>query len=274
MILRNRRLPPGWYPLGGQEIRDSWTTWLGESFGKAGARAAIAPHAGWNFSGSLAALAVASLAAAETIVVVGGHLPPGYSVVSATEDAYETPLGALVLDRELRDELGKIMPLAPDRTGDNTVEVLLPLVALAQPGAKVVWLRAPADNTALVLGRALAKLGVSLGRNLVVLGSTDLTHYGPDYDFEPQGSGPEAEAWVRETSDAGFIRAALAGDGVAMLAAGMKGAACSSGAAACAASFAWARECTEAKLLGYRTSLELRKAPSFVGYCAISYSPA
>jgi AmmeMemoRadiSam system protein B len=256
------------------EIRECWKLWTeaepGRPRGKA--IAALAPHAGWAFSGRLAALAVASLGKAGTVVVVGGHLPAGYPALAAAEEGYDTPLGALRQDGELQAELKRRFPLGVDRAADNTVEVLLPLVACAFPGSRVLWLRAPADPSSMALGAAIAEAGRALGRSLVVLGSTDLTHYGPDYDFEPAGTGPGAEAWVREESDPSFIQAALKMDGRAVLAAGAAGAACSSGAAACAAAFAAAMGCTKAELLGYGTSLELRTAPSFVGYCAIAWS--
>lgn len=275
MGLRSRRLPAGWYPLGAQEVREFWIESTGARPGSTGGQAiaALAPHAGWAFSGRLAALAVASLGEADTVVVVGGHLGPGSPALAAPEDAYETPLGALRQDAGLYAELGHRLALGVDRAGDNTVEVLLPLVACAMPRARVLWLRAPADGTAWALGKVLSEAATALGRRVAVLGSTDLTHYGPDYGFEPQGRGEQAEAWAKDVSDADFIKAVLAGDGRAILAAGNGGAACSSGAAACAVAFALAQGGARPELLGYASSLELRASPSFVGYCAIAWTP-
>ena len=103
-----------------------------------------------------------------------------------------------------------------------------------------------------------------------LLGSTDLTHYGPSYDFAPEGSGEAAVRWVREVNDRRFIDAVVALDGEeAVRLALRERSACSAGAAAAAIAFARAGGATAARLLHYRTSLDVMPAASFVGYAAI-----
>jgi len=250
----------------------------------AAARAAIAPHAGWIFSGRLAARSVAALVDAQTVAVIGGHLPPSAAPLVATEDAFDTPLGPLEADGELRsaleaalaaaagDRLGRRAVLRPDDVADNTVEVQLPLVKARFPAARLVWLRAPNGPAALTLGSALAAAAASLGRSVACLGSTDLTHYGPAYGFSPKGRGSAAESWVREVNDRGLIEALLALDPAEVLRRGEEeGSACSSGAAAAALSFALASGAKRAELLGYATSLEVHSDSSFVGYAAVGW---
>lgn len=272
MNLRRRSLPPGWYPESSLEITELLEAWKGEATPPPRpARAAIAPHAGWTFSGRLAYRAVAALGQADTVAVIGGHLPARYPVLCAHEGRYETPLGPLEGDAELAATLAGLLSMEEDRVADNTVEIQLPLVKALFPTARLLWLRAPAGPAAIELGEALAKAAATLGRRLACLGSTDLTHYGPDYGFEPAGKGQAAEEWVRKHSDRGFIDAALAMDPKAVLERGAEGSACSAGAAAAALAFAHALGADKAELLGYATSLEIRKAPSFVGYCAVGF---
>ncbi|HTX73778.1 MAG TPA: AmmeMemoRadiSam system protein B [Rectinemataceae bacterium] len=284
MVIRRPSLPPGWYPGDRSGVEDelsSWGLWpfAAPVAGKK-ARAAIAPHAGWHFSGRLAARAIASLGEAETVVVIGGHLPSTSPSLAAMEDAVDTPLGALEIDRELRSALAAALDEAQGRRGilradsapDNTVEVQLPLVKLRYPHARLLWLRAPNGPAAVGLGSALASAAAAVGRGIVCLGSTDLTHYGPAYGFTPKGRGQQAETWVREVNDRGLVDALLALDGVEVLRRGEEeGAACSSGAAAATISFAVAVGSTEAELLDYATSLDLRRDESFVGYAAVVY---
>jgi hypothetical protein len=233
----------------------------------------VAPHAGWTFSGRLAALAVASLAplaAGSTVAIFGGHVPSGAQALAARETAFDTPLGSLQADVELLSALD--FPIGRDEERDNTVEVLLPLIAAILPGVRVLWLRAPNDAASLDLGRALFEVGRKLGRNLVCLGSTDLTHYGPNYGFSPKGSGAEAEKWVRDTNDRRFIEALLALDGEEALRRGeSERSACSSGAAAAALAFALAAGASSAELLAYATSLDVMHNDSFVGYAALGF---
>jgi MEMO1 family protein len=275
MTIRRRSLPTGWYPGSAAAVRDRVAAFAAECPpAPPGACAAMAPHAGWEFSGALAAAAIASLHRdAATVVVVGGHLGTRDGVYAAFEDAFETPLGAIAADAELRDEIGKRIALVEDRIPDNTVEVQLPLVAALLPGTRLVAFRAPPSARATELGAAVAAAAAAIGRRTVLVGSTDLTHYGPNYEFAPAGAGESAARWVREVNDRRFIEAVVALDGAEVVGRAVRErSACSAGAAAAAVAFALATPGgAQARLLHYRTSRDVMPSPSFVGYAAIVF---
>ncbi|HOX33892.1 MAG TPA: AmmeMemoRadiSam system protein B [Spirochaetales bacterium] len=280
MALRKRNLPRGWYPEDGAEVSKLLSGWELEGEVPAGAAAAVAPHAGWAFSGKLAYRALRSLRDAQTVAVIGGHLRASSQPLVAFEEFYDSPLGPLEADSELREELSRLLGLRKpgplslrgDEVPDNTVEVQLPLVKARFPSARVLWLRAPNGPASILLGQALSEAASSLGRKLACLGSTDLTHYGPSYGFAPAGGGPAAERWVREVNDTAFIEALLSMSPEEGLRRGCDDqSACSPGAAAAALAFALAEGATRAELLGYATSLELRSDESFVGYAALGF---
>jgi AmmeMemoRadiSam system protein B len=260
--------------------------------------AAVSPHAGWYYSGAIAAAACSFLdSGAETVAILGGHLAASSPVLAAAEDAFQSPLGLIEIDRELREALcaaleegrGRASPWAPDSYRDNTVEVLVPMARFFFPQARLLWLRLPADSSSYETGKALAEAAAPLGRKLVVLGSTDLTHYGRNYGFSPRGQGPAALAWVREINDRRFIDAALAGDPEAVLGrAEGERSACSAGAALGALGFVQAGGArggapgagpsggqAAASLLAYGTSADADNSggvpDSFVGYAAIGW---
>ena len=275
MSIRKAMLPAGWYPREASSVRHAIEGWrifpAGEKW-----RAAVAPHAGWTFSGRIASIAWSALAEAETIVIVGGHLGPSSPILIAQEEGFESPFGPISADVELRERLRGALaeasiPVSADRAVDNTVEVHLPFMGAFAPGARLLWLRAPASGAAISLGAALHEAAASLGREIAVIGSTDLTHYGPDYGFEPAGQGPKAESWVREVNDRAFLDALLALDPDAAIGRALQdGSACSPGAAATALSFALAAGAREFSELAYGTSLDIRAAASFVGYAALA----
>ena len=279
MSLRRRSLPRGWYPEDPATLRNLVSSWTVASeaggagkAGRSGAVAAVAPHAGWAFSGRLAAKAAASLSSAPTIAVFGGHLPSGARPLAARETSFETPFGPIDSDLELLAALEGSIGLGRDEEPDNTVEVLLPIIALLFPGSRALWLRAPNDAGSLELGAALFDAAASVGRRVACLGSTDLTHYGPNYGFSPKGRGGQAEAWVRGTNDKRFVDALLALDGPEALAlAEAERSACSPGAAAAALAYARAAGASRALMLDYATSLDVRRDDSFVGYAAIAF---
>jgi AmmeMemoRadiSam system protein B len=287
MIVRKRRLPPPWYPQIPERIR----AFIGEALQNGTEKgveepaiAAVAPHAGWSYSGVLAVKAVSALnSGADTVVVIGGHLPVGMRPLFAEEEAVETPLGNIPIDGEFRDMLRKELGGGPDRYQDNTVEVQLPLVRHFFPQAKILWLRLPGEIGALAAGKEIARIGVLLRRHTVVLGSTDLTHYGDHYDFTPRGRGREALNWVKEVNDAAFITSVLEGNPRRILErAGRDRSACSVGAVLGALGFAQALGADRNGLLAYKTSLDgVDPEPgrpeaeddigSFVGYGAFAW---
>ena len=275
MRIRKRSLEDGWYPGDEEGVRAAvgdWERTLEEDPGRS-AGAGVAPHAGWFFSGRLAWDTLRRARTdAETVIVAGGHRPPGSIPITAGEDAFQTPLGPVPADRDLAEALGFYVRLESDQWADNTVEVLLPLVRLRFPQAKVFWLRAPNDESAEGLGAAAARAAADLGRKVFFLASTDLTHYGPNYGFTPKGRGSEALEWVRDVNDAGFIAALLALDGREVIRRGNEDkAACSPGAAAAAVGFSRAMGYTNPRLCGYYTSHDVHPSESFVGYCSVVY---
>jgi AmmeMemoRadiSam system protein B len=276
MNLRKSCLPSGWYPQTAQGVSRFLEKILAENTGGANALAAAAPHAGWHYSGAIAARAMLSLERdAETVVLIGGHLPGGNSPLIAGEDALETPLGEAPLDKELGAAIARALNCRPDRYADNSVEVLVPMARCLFPRAKLLWLRFPAEESAFEAGRMLARIAESSGRKLAVLGSTDLTHYGENYGFNPQGEGEKALSWLREVNDARFIEAVKSGDPKAILRrAEEEHSACSAGAVLGALGFALERGAGNAELLAYGTSADQSPGEvpdSFVGYGAFCW---
>ena len=150
------------------------------------AKALIAPHAGYIYSGKVAATAFAALrdvAGTVTRVVVIGpaHYVALRGIAGPTADAFETPLGRVPVDRAALAALADLpcviaadAPHAPE----HALEVELPfLQTLLGPFALVplvVGAAAPQD-VAEVLGRLWG------GAETLVVISSDLSHYH-DYD--------------------------------------------------------------------------------------------
>lgn len=287
MRVRKRYLPPGWYPGSAEATRaaisDLAAAPAGESPTLAGAPdavagasiavAGVAPHAGWEFSGRLALEVLSAFPRTlDTIVIIGGHLGPADGILCAFEDAYETPLGPVTADLELLRSVQESVSVREDRHADNTVEIHLPFVRHLFPGACALGFRAAPSRDAAALGEALASAAARMGRSICVLGSTDLTHYGSSYGFQPAGSGEKALRWVREINDRRFIDSILGFDMEAAVDRAMvERSACSAGGAIAAMSYARARGAASASLIGYMTSFDVHPAESFVGYAGILF---
>lgn len=274
--IRERLLPPGWYPSG---VKDTTETILAMSRRvpkrDGGAIAGVVPHAGWEFSGTLALEVMACISRSiDTIVIIGGHLGPSDGILCCMEDAFETPLGEMGADGELRDWLIACFNIREDRTPDNSVEVQLPFARYLFPRARLVGLRAPPSPEAARLGAEIAAAARRMERKVAVIGSTDLTHYGPNYGFSPAGQGERALSWVRDVNDRHVVDALTAMDCSSVLElASRERSMCSAGGALGAMSFALGMGVTKGQLLRYMTSHEVHPAQSFVGYAGVLYGP-
>lgn len=239
----------------------------------------IVPHAGWYFSGSLACRVIHALKedqAVDVVLVFGMHLGPNSPAYMMVEGSWETPFGKLDVDetitRELVDKYAFQIETWDKFTQDNTIELQLPFIKFFHGQAKIVAIGIPPLTEALEIGREAVRLAARQGKRVKVIGSTDLTHYGSNYGFSPQGSGPGALAWARDQNDRKIIDTMLALDFQATLRqAQQQQSACCSGAAAAAIKAAVAMGATAATEVAYQNSYDKSPGDSFVGYTGILF---
>ncbi|MBW2028100.1 MAG: AmmeMemoRadiSam system protein B [Deltaproteobacteria bacterium] len=240
----------------------------------------IVPHAGWFYSGSIACNVVRCLRArtkTDTVVVIGRHLHPGSGNYIMSEGMWATPLGDLEIDRDLADGLVgefKFNLESPTRyEPDNTIELQLPFIKYFFPEVRVLPLGVPPAADSLAIGTRVVELAGSLGKNIIVLGSTDLTHYGYNYGYSPKGSGRKAVEWVKNENDKKVVDLMLKMDAQGVIRESLKSLnACCSGAAATAIEAARRLGATKGYKLDYYTSYDVRPDDSFVGYVGIVFS--
>jgi AmmeMemoRadiSam system protein B len=275
MNVRKRYLPTGWYP---QDQADAAAKIkLLEENGpghKLDVVAAVVPHAGWEFSGAAAASVFCSIKnKPDTVVVIGGHLRPSSGIYAAYEEAYETPFGLIEADTALLEKLKQRITIQEDMVPDNTVEIQLPFIRYHFPEARALWVRAAPSEEAVLLGETLWRLSREYTLNLLIIGSTDLTHYGLNYGFMPKGLGVKAVEWVKQENDKHFIDALLTLESSRALDHALKDrSACSAGGAVTAARYAADAGIKTGRLLSYYTSWDIYPSDSFVGYAGIVYT--
>jgi len=256
----------------------------------------LVPHAGWTFSGALAALVFSTIkrqrAKVDTFVIFGAaHGYFGAQPVIDGSDAWDTPVGRMRIDESLREAVCASGTAGIDSSAhrrEHSIEVQVPFIQFLFPDARILPIIVPANDSAMRLGTAVAD--VSLGhrglkeseasnpRPPVYIGSTDLTHYGPRYGFTPMGIGSEALHWASEVNDRQFVELALALEPGRLLANALEsGNACGPGAAAAALAAAQRLGARQGVLLAHTNSNEvmLREMGTVsrdsVGYAAIVF---
>ena len=145
----------------------------------------IAPHAGYVYSGQVAAYAYKQLEGLDfpivAVVSPVHRMFVGRLAVTAKR-YYETPLGLVEVDGELVDALDEVVGLnRVERDDEHSLEIQLPFLQRVLGRFKLlpVMMGDQSLPACRALGEALA--GVLRGRRALLVASTDLSHFHP-YD--------------------------------------------------------------------------------------------
>jgi AmmeMemoRadiSam system protein B len=148
----------------------------------------ICPHAGYMYSGSVAAHAYFELATdgkPQTVVIMGpNHTGLGSPLAVMNEGYWRTPLGDVEIDGETANQIvhesGLIDIDSLAHLEEHSVEVQLPFLQFLYGSEfKLVPICFQMQDlaTAMDVGRALTE--VLADKNAVIIASSDFTHYQP-----------------------------------------------------------------------------------------------
>lgn len=248
--------------------------------------AGIVPHAGWTFSGSLAAMVLSAIKQrhdkVDTFIIFGAaHGYYGSSPAVYAQGSWLTPLGEAAIDEELADIVLKTDAAVADPSAhqdEHSIEVQVPFIQHLFADAKILPILTPPNERSVSLGEAVGDIIKQQKKKIICIGSTDLTHYGPRYGFTPKGTGASALQWASKVNDKEFIDFAVKLQPQEMLASAAENLnACGPGAAAAAVAVAKKLGKTKGVLLAHTNSnkvmLEKMGASSAeaVGYAAIVF---
>jgi len=144
---------------------------------------AVVPHAGYMYSGQVAAAVYSRLPKAETYVLIGPNHHGLGSPVALSRDSWKTPLGMAEPDLELADMLaGSIID--HDETAhlrEHSIEVQIPFLQKRFQGFKIlpICMGLQDEHTALEVGQELSRAMQKHNRSCMVIASSDFTHYEP-----------------------------------------------------------------------------------------------
>lgn len=148
--------------------------------------ALIVPHAGYDYSGQIAAEAYKMIEGRtfDSVVIIAFlHHLFLRGVWVDDVDAYETPLGSVSVDRELVHKIKGFHPLLAHafagRLEEHSLEVQIPFLQTVLPGLKIVpvYIGMQDRGTAKALAEGLAE-GIK-EKNVLVVATTDLSHFYP-----------------------------------------------------------------------------------------------
>lgn len=145
---------------------------------------AILPHAGYVYSGSVAAAVLAGVAIPATCVILcPNHTGRGAPAALDPSEAWRTPLGDVPVDGDLAARIAERAPSlerdAEAHRREHSLEVELPFLQVLRPGVALVPISIGEPDLALCreIGEAVAGAAADRTEPPLVLASSDMNHY-------------------------------------------------------------------------------------------------
>lgn len=176
------------YPGQPAELRDAVSEYLARAPSAVDAppKALIVPHAGYIYSGGIAAAAYSQIAQRRgqirRVVLIGpSHRVYLQGMAVPTAEAFQTPLGVVPIDRELKARvlaLSQVVEADQPHANEHCLEVQLPFLQMLLDDFTLLPVTLGSVSAAAVANLLAEVWG---GDETLVLVSSDLSHYLP-YD--------------------------------------------------------------------------------------------
>jgi len=233
-------------------------------------KAVIVPHAGYFFSGKCAGKAFSVLPESETYILLGvNHSGHGENIAISLED-FETPLGEVKNNIQMSKEILKQLNLKEDNEAhkyEHSIEVQLPFLQIIQNSKRFkivpIILKNYTIETCENLAKIIFQAAKKLKQEIVVIASSDFTHFGPNYGFVPKENPKKI--------DKKAIDSILKLDSKGFFDVAEKTTICGAGAICTVIELSKRLGAKKAQLLGYYTSADIMPGENQVGYASIAF---
>ena len=173
------------YPSDERSLREMVDEMVNQDMPKNRAVAAVSPHAGLVYSGSVAGALFSTVELPNKFILIGpSHRFTPTHFPLMTRGDWETPLGNVPIDEELADRLMKKSELvindAEPHKQEHSLEVQLPFLQYFKPDLQFVPLCVSSRATfeeLVEVGHGIAEAVIDSDDKILIVASTDMSHY-------------------------------------------------------------------------------------------------
>lgn len=178
------------YPGRALQLKNQIEAFINKKAQRIDVIACVLPHAGYVYSGRVAAETVSRINIKDKIILLGpNHTGFGADFSIMTEGTWETPLGEVKIDSQLAQKILKrskyLKEDASAHAQEHSLEVELPFLQYFKPDFEIVPMTFLSDNIEGLkeIGQEIASTvkESNLKESTLIVASSDMTHY------EPQG---------------------------------------------------------------------------------------
>lgn len=147
----------------------------------------VSPHAGLVYSGPIAGAVYSIIDSPETFVLIGpNHAGRGAQISLIESGEWEIPTGVFQIDEEISRRIAMNVTIVTEDTeahmSEHSLEVQLPFIAYFSKESKIVpiVMLSASIEECRILGEGIAKAVRDVGYSVVIVASSDMSHYVPD----------------------------------------------------------------------------------------------
>ena len=190
-MIRNPVVAGQFYPASSNKLKAMIEMMVDEKASKEEVIGMVSPHAGYLYSGPVAGALFSKIKFKDTFIIMGpNHTGRGKPLSIMTEGIWKTPLGEVEIDSELGKQiLSTSRYLKEDHLAhqyEHSIEVQLPFLQYFKKDFKLVPIVLAYANGAIYkeVGKEIAKATKDLNKEVLIIASSDMTHYEPQESAE------------------------------------------------------------------------------------------
>ncbi len=184
MTVRPPAVAGQFYDISKKALRDNLARLVDKNSKKENYLGVISPHAGYIYSGKVAGNVLSRIRFKDTVIILGpNHTGMGEPFAIMSSGSWRTPIGEIEIDSEAAKLILKSSSLLKEDASahayEHSIEVQLPFLQYLNERIKFVPItiqHAPKE-TLIEIGKELAGSLKDLGREVVIITSSDMTHF-------------------------------------------------------------------------------------------------
>ncbi len=174
------------YPSSAQGLKSQIEALIDKKANKTDVIACVLPHAGYMYSGSVAAQTVSRINIKDKIILLGpNHTGFGAPFSIMTEGIWQMPLGEIEIDSNLAKQILRSSKYLEDdftaHISEHSIEVELPFLQYFKTNFKIVPIVFMSDEIEALkeIGKEIADVLKNSKGPAMIIASSDMTHYEP-----------------------------------------------------------------------------------------------
>jgi AmmeMemoRadiSam system protein B len=183
-MIRKPAAAGAFYPGTQGEIEKMVVSFVEEDQKKEKAIGIISPHAGYMYSGKGAGIIFSRVVIPDDVIILGpNHRGYGADMAIVSEGEWEMPTGNVKMNSDLAGKIKSRSELFQDddraHSAEHSIEVQIPFIQHFRPDFRLVpiSLSRVSFDECKQLGEALANAVKDYGRDVLIVASSDMTHF-------------------------------------------------------------------------------------------------